>query len=62
MDGSTHIGIVEDVDLKSDLATLRIPVKNLPTMTLGSSADVRPGEWLYKYVFNRKYLWCSACV
>ncbi|KPJ05171.1 Serine protease HTRA2, mitochondrial [Papilio xuthus] len=46
LDGSTHKGIVEDVDLKSDLATLRIPVKNLPTMKLGSSADIRPGEWV----------------
>ncbi|KPJ12097.1 Serine protease HTRA2, mitochondrial [Papilio machaon] len=46
LDGSTHKGVVEDVDLKSDLATLRIPVKNLPTMKLGSSADIRPGEWV----------------
>ncbi|CAH2059713.1 unnamed protein product, partial [Iphiclides podalirius] len=46
IDGSTHEGVVEDVDLKSDLATLRIPVKNLPTMKLGSSADIRPGEWV----------------
>ncbi|CAH2097242.1 unnamed protein product [Euphydryas editha] len=46
LDGSTHIGLVEDVDLKSDLATLRIPVKNLPTMKLGSSADIKPGEWV----------------
>ncbi|CAK1594248.1 unnamed protein product [Parnassius mnemosyne] len=46
MDGSIHKAIVEDCDLKSDLATLRIPVKNLPTMKLGSSADIRPGEWV----------------
>ncbi|XP_045780240.1 serine protease HTRA2, mitochondrial-like [Maniola jurtina] len=46
MDGSNHTGVVEDVDLKSDLATLRIPMKNLPTMKLGSSADLRPGEWV----------------
>ncbi|CAK1541165.1 unnamed protein product [Leptosia nina] len=46
MDGSTHIGFVEDFDIKSDLATLRIPVKNLPVMKLGSSADLRPGEWV----------------
>ncbi|XP_047539622.1 serine protease HTRA2, mitochondrial-like [Vanessa atalanta] len=46
MDGSNHTGFVEDVDLKSDLATLRIPVKNLPTMKLGSSADIKPGEWV----------------
>lgn len=46
MDGSIHTGFVEDVDMKSDLATLRIPVKGLPTMKLGSSADIRPGEWV----------------
>ncbi|XP_013183248.1 uncharacterized protein LOC106129280 [Amyelois transitella] len=46
IDGSTHTGIVEDVDLKSDLATLRIPVKGLPTMKLGSSSDIKPGEWV----------------
>ncbi|CAH0401526.1 unnamed protein product [Chilo suppressalis] len=46
MDGSTHMGFVEDVDLKSDLATLRIPVKGLPTMKLGSSSDLKPGEWV----------------
>ncbi|XP_023946400.2 uncharacterized protein LOC112051830 [Bicyclus anynana] len=46
MDGSNHTGFVEDVDLKSDLATLRIPMKNLPTMRLGSSADLKPGEWV----------------
>ncbi|KAL0811186.1 hypothetical protein ABMA28_009617 [Loxostege sticticalis] len=46
MDGSTHTGFVEDVDLKSDLATLRIPVKGLPIMKLGSSADIKPGEWV----------------
>lgn len=46
MDGSIHTGFVEDVDMKSDLATLRIPVKGLPTMKLGSSADLQPGEWV----------------
>ncbi|KAI8423384.1 hypothetical protein MSG28_014380 [Choristoneura fumiferana] len=46
LDGSSHAGFVEDVDMKSDLATLRIPVKNLPTMKLGTSADLKPGEWV----------------
>ncbi|KAJ8715536.1 hypothetical protein PYW07_010018 [Mythimna separata] len=45
-DGSMHTGFVEDVDLKSDLATLRIPVKGLPVMKLGSSSDIQPGEWV----------------
>ncbi|GBP90186.1 Serine protease HTRA2, mitochondrial [Eumeta japonica] len=53
MDGSTHTGFVEDVDMKSDLATLRIPVKGLPTMKLGSSADIRPGEWSVRRILNR---------
>ncbi|KAJ0170978.1 hypothetical protein K1T71_013750 [Dendrolimus kikuchii] len=46
MDGSIHTGFVEDVDMKSDLATLRIPVQGLPIMKLGSSADIKPGEWV----------------
>ncbi|VVC90035.1 serine protease HTRA2, mitochondrial [Leptidea sinapis] len=46
MNGSIHTGFVEDYDVKSDLATVRIPVKNLPIMKLGTSADLRPGEWV----------------
>ncbi|KAM3956497.1 HTRA2-related serine protease [Aphomia sociella] len=46
MDGTTHTGIVEDVDMKSDLATVRIPVNGLPVIKLGSSADIKPGEWV----------------
>jgi len=45
-DGRMFAGRVEDVDVKSDLATIRIPCKNLPEMKLGSSSDVRPGEWV----------------
>ena len=45
-DGRTFAGVVEDVDVKSDLATLRIDCKNLPEMKLGSSKDTRPGEWV----------------
>ena len=45
-DGRVFAGTVEDVDVKSDLATLRIPCKNLPQMKLGSSSDIRPGEWV----------------
>ena len=39
-------GAVEDVDVKSDLATVRINAKNLPKMKLGTSKDTRPGEWV----------------
>ncbi len=37
---------MEDVDVKSDLATVRIPVKGLPVMPLGESSSVRPGEFV----------------
>lgn len=43
-DGSTFNGVVEDVDVESDLATVRIKAKNLPVMKLGSSSDLKPGE------------------
>lgn len=46
MDGKIFTGVVEDIDIKSDLATVRIPAKNLPVMKLGSSADLRPGEFV----------------
>lgn len=38
--------MVEDVDVQSDLATVRIPCQNLPVMPLGTSANVRPGEFV----------------
>lgn len=43
-DGSVYNGIVEAVDMQSDLATVRISAKNLPTIKLGNSSDLRPGE------------------
>ncbi|KAF7273520.1 hypothetical protein GWI33_013763, partial [Rhynchophorus ferrugineus] len=46
IDGRTFRGVVEDLDLKSDLATVRIPATNLPTMKLGNSADLKPGEFV----------------
>nr|CAH7719245.1 unnamed protein product [Callosobruchus chinensis] len=46
VDGRLFTGVVEDVDLKSDLATVRIPAKNLPVMKLGNSADLKPGEFV----------------
>jgi len=46
-DGTCLQGIVEDVDMKSDLATVRISSRRpLPVMRLGSSDDIRPGEWV----------------
>lgn len=46
MNGESYIGVVEDVDLKSDLATVRIPAKKLPVMKLGNSKDIKPGEFV----------------
>lgn len=43
-DGTIYNGVIEDVDMQSDLATVRISAKNLPTIKLGSSSDLRPGE------------------
>lgn len=45
-DGRQFQGIVEAVDPVSDLATVRINCKNLPTMKLGDSSSVRSGEWV----------------
>ncbi|XP_012283592.1 serine protease HTRA2, mitochondrial isoform X2 [Orussus abietinus] len=46
MDGSTYTAQIEDVDLVSDLATIRINKTNLPVMKLGSSMNIRPGEFV----------------
>lgn len=46
MDGAVFQGTVEDIDLKSDLATVRIPATNLPVMKLGTSSDLKPGEFV----------------
>lgn len=45
-DGRTFQGTVESVDIGSDLATVRIPAKNLPTLKLGVSSSLRLGEWV----------------
>ncbi|XP_060825085.1 serine protease HTRA2, mitochondrial [Bombus pascuorum] len=45
-DGTTYTGVVEDIDVHSDLATVRINKKNLPVMRLGSSTNLRPGEFV----------------
>ncbi|XP_046409905.1 serine protease HTRA2, mitochondrial isoform X2 [Neodiprion pinetum] len=45
-DGTSYTGTVEDIDMKSDLATVRINKTNLPVMKLGSSSTLRPGEFV----------------
>ncbi|XP_046752747.1 serine protease HTRA2, mitochondrial isoform X2 [Diprion similis] len=45
-DGTSYTGTVEDIDMKSDLATIRINKTNLPVMKLGSSSTLRPGEFV----------------
>lgn len=45
-DGTIYNGVVEDVDMQSDLATVRVNAKNLPVMPLGSSSDIKPGEFV----------------
>ncbi|XP_037092047.1 serine protease HTRA2, mitochondrial-like [Pollicipes pollicipes] len=45
-DGRTFQGVVESVDVKSDLATVRIPCNHLPTLRLGVSSELRLGEWV----------------
>ncbi|KAK9871435.1 hypothetical protein WA026_012810 [Henosepilachna vigintioctopunctata] len=45
-DGRVYKGAVETVDMQSDLATVRIPEKNLPVMKLGDSSNLRPGEFV----------------
>lgn len=44
--GKEYVGRVESLDLKSDLATVRIAEKDLPTLTLCHTKTVRPGEWV----------------
>lgn len=45
-DGRTFSGKVECVDPVTDLATIRINQNKLPTLKLGSSGNLRPGEWV----------------
>lgn len=45
-DGTVYNGVVEDVDMQSDLATVRINAKKLPIMPLGNSSDLKPGEFV----------------
>uniref|UniRef100_A0A3B5LVR1 HtrA serine peptidase 3a n=1 Tax=Xiphophorus couchianus TaxID=32473 RepID=A0A3B5LVR1_9TELE len=46
-DGDAYEAAVRDVDRKADIATIKInPQKKLPVLSLGSSADLRPGEFV----------------
>ncbi|XP_059163373.1 serine protease HTRA2, mitochondrial-like [Physella acuta] len=45
-DGRVMEGQVTAVDPISDLATVKIPATNLPIIPLGSSSNIRPGEWV----------------
>jgi len=46
-DGSIHTGTVENMDMKFDLATVRVNVnRKLPIMKLGNSREAKPGEWV----------------
>jgi HtrA serine peptidase 2 len=45
-DGQSFEGRVQAVDPVSDLATVYISASNLPTIKLGKSSDLRPGEWV----------------
>lgn len=45
-DGQQYTGKVEAIDRRSDLATVRIPAKNLPVLRLTHTEQLRPGEWV----------------
>ncbi|XP_059214272.1 serine protease HTRA3a [Centropristis striata] len=46
-DGDAYEATVRDVDRKSDIATIKVhPQKKLPVLSLGRSADLRPGEFV----------------
>lgn len=45
-DGRSFEGRVGDLDYASDLATIQINCKGLPTLKLGTSAGLRPGEFV----------------
>ncbi len=45
-DGCTFVATVVGTDPQTDLAILKIDAQDLPTITLGSSADLAVGEWV----------------
>jgi len=44
-DGRSFEGVVVGADLVTDVAVIKIPAQNLPTVTLGSSQAIIPGDW-----------------
>lgn len=44
--GDVHEAVVTDIDLKLDLALLKINSNKIPALELGESKDVIPGEWV----------------
>nr|XP_046259947.1 serine protease HTRA3a isoform X2 [Scatophagus argus] len=46
-DGDAYEAVVRDIDRKADIATIKVnPQKKLPVLSLGRSADLRPGEFV----------------
>lgn len=48
-DGRSFSGTVVDIDLENDLAAVKLVSRKdlkFPTLTLGSSSSIRPGEWV----------------
>ncbi|CAD7086979.1 unnamed protein product [Hermetia illucens] len=45
-DGRVFDASVESVDREADLATIRIAARQLPTIKLGRSVGIMPGEWV----------------
>jgi HtrA serine peptidase 2 len=45
-DGRVAEGVVDYVDERLDLATIKIDLKDLPVIKLGDSRKSRPGEWV----------------
>lgn len=44
-DGRTLAGKVRGIDRVTDVAVIEVAQKNLPSIQLGSSAAIKPGEW-----------------
>ncbi|XP_040003446.1 serine protease HTRA3a isoform X2 [Xiphias gladius] len=46
-DGDAYEAVLRDIDRKADIATIKVnPQKRLPVLSLGHSADLRPGEFV----------------